>query len=189
MNKKKKKKNRVKIASKTAKKCNTFFIVLYTNIKRIYFVTLYLSPICSHISSAICVTYWMLQHILGKSKISKMYWRVRWSFNLLCFYFYEIFNLFYLWNKNCSCEICINTIIKLLLEIHWLFFMKGIYIPPTRAIEEIRVDIQNVEMCQSNQVKIIKLGMFLSKLFFPKIWLVRKRERKIFWTTAYFLLW
>jgi hypothetical protein len=53
-----------------------------------------------------------------------------------------------------------------LLEIHWPFVMKGIYIQPARATEEIRLNIQDVEKSQSDQIKIIGSGMLWSKLFF-----------------------
>jgi hypothetical protein len=58
------------------------------------------------------------------------------------------------------------------LEIHWPFVMKGIYIQPARATEEFRVNIQDVEKSRSDQIKIIGSGMLCPKLFFPKIWLV-----------------
>jgi hypothetical protein len=64
--------------------------------------------------------------------------------------------------------------------------LKGIYIQPARAIEEIRLNIQDVEKGRSDQIKIIESGMLWPKLFFPKIWLVTIRI--IFWTTSYFLL-
>jgi hypothetical protein len=45
--------------------------------------------------------------------------------------------------------------------------MKGIYIQPARATEEIRLNIQDVEKSRSNQIKIIGSGMLWPKLFFP----------------------
>jgi hypothetical protein len=43
--------------------------------------------------------------------------------------------------------------------------IKGIHIQPARATEEIRLNFQNVEKSQSDQIKIIELGM-LAKSFF-----------------------
>jgi hypothetical protein len=73
-----------------------------------------------------------------------------------------------------------------LLEIHWPFVMKGIYIQPARATKEIRLNIQDIGKSRSNQIKIIESGMLWPKLFFSKIWLVTIKI--IFWTTLHFLL-
>ena len=63
--------------------------------------------------------------------------------------------------------------------------MKGIHIPPACAMEEIRLNIQNVEQSQSNQVRTIKSGMLWPKRFSFKICLLTVRI--IFWTTSYFV--
>jgi hypothetical protein len=74
-----------------------------------------------------------------------------------------------------------------LLEIHWPFVMKGIYIQPAWATKEIRLNIQDVEKSRSDQIKIFGSGMLWPRLLIPNIWIVA--IRKIFWTTSYFLLW
>jgi hypothetical protein len=63
--------------------------------------------------------------------------------------------------------------------------MKGIYVQPAHATEEIRLKIEDVENSQSDQTTIIGSGMLWPTLFFPKIWLVTIRI--IFWRTSYFL--
>jgi hypothetical protein len=62
--------------------------------------------------------------------------------------------------------ICIKIITKFLLEIHWPFFMKGIHIEPTSAINETRLEIRSLEKGQSDKVKIIKSGMLSNYYFF-----------------------
>jgi hypothetical protein len=56
-----------------------------------------------------------------------------------------------------------------LLEIHWPFVMKGIYIQPVQATKEIRLNIQDIGKSRSDQIKIIESGMLWPKLFFSKI--------------------
>ena len=52
-----------------------------------------------------------------------------------------------------------------LLEIYCPFWLEGIYIRPTHAIKEIRLNInQSVEKCHSNPVKILGSGMLVPKL-------------------------
>jgi hypothetical protein len=51
--------------------------------------------------------------------------------------------------------------------------MKGIHInPPACAMEEIRLNIQNVEKRRSDQVRTIKSGMLWPKHFSLKICLI-----------------
>jgi hypothetical protein len=52
---------------------------------------------------------------------------------------------------------------------HWPFVLKGIYIQPARATEEIRLNVQDIEKGRSDQIKIIGSGMLWPELFFPKI--------------------
>jgi hypothetical protein len=60
--------------------------------------------------------------------------------------------------------ICMKTITKFLLGIYWSFFMKGIHIEPASVVNETRLNIQSLENCQSDEVKIIRSGM-LPNLF------------------------
>jgi hypothetical protein len=63
---------------------------------------------------------------------------------------------------NCSCKIHMNCHTNFLLEIHWPFWPEGIYIRPTHAIKEIRLNInQSLEKRHSNPVKILKSGMLV----------------------------
>jgi hypothetical protein len=53
-----------------------------------------------------------------------------------------------------------------LLEIHWPFVMKGIYVQPARATKEIHLNIEDVENSLSDQITIIGSGLLWPTLFF-----------------------
>jgi hypothetical protein len=102
--------------------------------------------ICTHISDAIYNT------LYGKAKFLR-YSRV--IYFIFCF----------VENKIAHVRYEIILLPNFLLEIHWPFVMKGIYVQPARATEEIRLNIEDMENSRSDQITIIGSSM-LGPTFF-----------------------